>query len=233
MKRKITNRKLELELNKIDKTNIEDDYVASTVVLDDNGIPYHSGLLICSEEELYYLHYTGKNVELTEEIPESLYCIKMDIIHHKLTQAFLWHCEKLSHEVNPIYGFYFDESYYDSKGDYYLNNAKVDMTTCVGFCIKILTGFLEDRYLELNDWPTQDFSALPYSDSDSYINYLKNMAMCYSLDYNELFKDKKAIKRISPLELFTSSFYTELPIRKNDVDEIVNNVQKVLIKKSA
>lgn len=206
----------------ISEISTEEDFVACTTEIDDIGECKHSGLLICFENELKYFHFDGA-VKLTDTIPDNLYFKKLDLINEELVCSFLWHCEKLSSEATPMYGWLFDESYYDSNADYYLKGAKYDITTCVGFCIKVLTGFLENHYLQTSDW---DFSTLDSLGDikDKFFNYLKKIAFNEGISVEELL-DKDKLKRILPAELFSSSFFERTPIRKENTDGILNHIE--------
>ncbi|MPT36409.1 MAG: hypothetical protein E2604_15305, partial [Flavobacterium sp.] len=174
----------------------DENFVALTVELDNDLTCKHSGILICIDEKLQYFHYTGISVELTCNIPpDKFYLKKTDVVDDDIIIAFLWHCQKLAEEVSPIYGWYFDESYYDSNGEYYLKNAKKDITTCVGFCIKVLTGFLDGRYLELNDWTIDSIKSLSDKALDWYKEHLINISKDQDIDINEILKSDKT-KRI-------------------------------------
>lgn len=202
--------------------DIEEDFVGVTVEIDEQtGVCKHSGLIICYEQEVYYFHYTGRNVELKQSIPE-LYFKKLDVIDNVLIASFLWHCEKLAKDVNPIYGFVFDKSYYDSNADYYLINAKFDITTCVGFCIKVLEGFLLTEYLKTDDWGISSLESLDKIEEslkERYISYMNSIAEKNGVSIEEI---KCTYKRILPSELFSSTFFTELPIRKKETDTVLS-----------
>jgi hypothetical protein len=223
MAKKITQKTITSNVLNISEISKEEDFVACTTEIDDEGTCYHSGLLICFEGELKYFHYTGKTVELVDTLPKNLYFKKTDLIEEELICSFLWHCEKLSNEANPIYGFFFDESYYDSNGDYYLKNSKYDITTCVGFCLKVLTGFLKTPYLETNDWDVTSLDSLG-DKKNRFLIYLHGISIKEGINIGELF-NKDKLKRILPSEMFSTSFYAKTPIRKIDTDEILNLIE--------
>lgn len=228
MGKKPSKKHIESNILSIADINTEDDFVALTVELNDDKVCQHSGILICYDSELQYFHFDGKNVLLTKELPPQNFYLKVtDVVHEDIIASFLWHCEKLSNEANPIYGWHFDESYYDSKGDYYLKNANADITTCVGFCIKVLTGFEEERYLEINDWDDATLNTLEDIEAgylEKYKGYLIHISTKYGIDINELF-DKDKMKRILPSEMFCTAFFKDIPIRKVSTDSVLANVE--------
>lgn len=199
----------------ISAINTDEDFIACTSEVDSSGNCVHSGLLICCDKELKYFHYTGKKVELTDNLPDNLYYKKLEIIDDELILSFLFHCEKLSTEINPTYGFVFDDSYYDSNGDYYLINASQDITTCVGFCIKVLNGFLDVKYLETSDWDENTLNSLGNLKA-KFLNYLRNQGID-----PDVLQSSGVLKRILPLEMITSSFFDKCPIKKNDTDSVL------------
>jgi hypothetical protein len=226
MAKLLTQKTIKSKVFNISEISTEEDFVACTTEIDDKGDCKHAGLLICFENELKYFHFNG-SVELTDTLPPNLYFKKLDLINDELVCSFLWHCEKLSNEIKPLYSFYFDESYYDNKGEYYLKGAKHDLTTCVGFCIKVLTGFLENRYLEINDWNISTLESLGEI-KDKFFKYLEKLSKNEGISIEELF-DKDKLKRILPSEMFSSSFYEKTPIRKENTDEILNHIENYFL----
>lgn len=223
MAKKITQKTITSNVFNISEISKKEDFVACTTEIDDEGNCYHSGLLICFEGELKYFHYTGRTVELADDLPTNLYFKKIDLIEEELICSFLWHCEKLSTEANPKYGFIFDGSYYDSNGDYYLKNSNYDITTCVGFCLKVLTGFLKTPYLETKDWDIASLESLG-DKKDRFLIHLYKLAITEGISPEEIF-NKDKLKRILPSEMFSTSFFTKMPIRKVDTDDILNLIE--------
>ncbi|NKI31259.1 hypothetical protein [Croceivirga thetidis] len=204
------------------------DFVAISAAVGKNGRCEHSGLVICFDKQIHYFHFDGRDV-LLEEITErtgdydNLYFKKTKIIHEADVVSFLGHCQKLkARGVKPQYGFVFNGSYYDSKtGENFLVNAEYDITTCVGFCIKVIRGFLynNEEYLKLADWELPTFKEAPTSLIRYMFKYLKKYADENGINISDLFKSDE-LKRISPSELLSSAFFKNLPIQKNSIDSI-------------
>lgn len=229
------------DLTKLEDCDLSKDFVSISSEIDENGICQHSGLIICFQEQIYYYHYTGKSVilkEITSELSNhsSLYVKKIEIIYEDDVVTFLGHCEKLQKiGVQPKYGFIFNDSYYDSNTkDSFLKNANHDITTCVGFCIKVIRGFLfnHKEYIKIDDWENLDLSTLN-PNLVNYINhYLQKYADDNGIEVKDLF-DKGELKRITPSELLSSGFFKDLPIRKTSIDSIKPEIEQYLIKKKA
>ncbi len=227
------------DLIKLEDCDFSNDFVSISTEIDKNGICIHSGLIICFQEQIYYYHYTGKSVllnEITTKLSEhpSLFIKKIEIIFEDDVVTFLGHCEKLQEiGVKPNYGFIFNDSYYNSNTkESFLINAKHDITTCVGFCIKVIRGFLfnHKEYLKIDDWGNIDISTLN-STLINYINhYLQKYADENKIKVQDLF-DKGELKRIRPSELISSGFFKDLPIRKTSIDSIIPEIEQYLIKK--
>ena len=114
------------------------DFVAIATEINKQNIAYHAGLIICCEKQLSYFHYTGREVKL-EKVNElqgldNVVIKKIEIVAELEVLTFLGHCERLfQQDVHPIYGFVFNDSYYDpTTKESYLVNTKHDITTCVG-----------------------------------------------------------------------------------------------------
>lgn len=216
------------ELGEIINVDLEDNFVAIGSYIDSNRFCQHSILIICYNKELKQFHYTGKEVELKNIDPnQEIYYKKLDIIHEDEVVAFLGFCEELIKiGVHPTYGFVFNDSFYDpfDKSNF-LKNAKHDITTCSGFCIKVIRGFLYNNpeYLFLKDWNYNSYLASPIN-LKSYMNFiLENYATQNNTSLSQLFTLEE-IKRITPLELLISAYYSDLPIRKVSIDFLINDL---------
>lgn len=229
------------DLKKLEDCDFSKDFVSISSEIDENGVCVHSGLIICFQEQVFYYHYTGKSVllnEITSELSNHscLFVKKLEIIFEDDVVTFLGHCEKLQKiGVKPNYGFIFNDSYYDSNTkESFLVNAKHDITTCVGFCIKVIRGFLfnNKEYIKIDDWGNIDMSTLN-PNLVNYINhYLQKYATENGIQVKELF-DKGELKRITPSELFTSGFFRDLPIRKASIESVKPEIEEFLVKKKA
>lgn len=227
------------DLIKLEDCDFSKDFVSISSEIDENGVCAHSGLIICFQEQVFYYHYTGKSVllnDITSELNNhsSLFIKKIEIIFEDDVVTFLGHCEKLQKKgVKPNYGFIFNDSYYDSNTkESFLVNAQHDITTCVGFCIKVIRGFLfnNKEYIKIDDWRNIDMSTLN-PNLVNYINhYLQKYANENGIQVQELF-DKGELKRITPSELLTSGFFKDLPIRKASIDSVKPEIEEFLFKK--
>lgn len=221
-------------LPKLNSCQTNEDFLAICITLDKDGIGKHCGIIICYEEEFTFFHFDGK-VNLTslgiEEIPSNYYVKVTSIFEVDKILAFKAYCEILSTEVSPEYGFLFTNSFYNSDGKYYSENNIPDITTCVGFCINVIRGFLynNEKYIDIEDWDdssleefTQDFIDV----IESQLNFIE------SIDKTRLMEIKKSFfKRIKPSELTSSAFFKEVPIRKHDIDFVNPTVQNLLLLK--
>lgn len=222
------------ELFRLDQKELSEDFVSICTELD-GGVCSHSGLIICFEEELYYFHYDGIRVHLIlladdHILRERLFVKQLEIIYTEEVGAFLGHCEKLSQTVHPQYGFVFNDSYYDSNTtDSYLVNAVHDITTCVGFCIKVIRGFLYNHpeYIKIDDWEEYDISSL----NDNLRHYIERYLRLYANQHNttvdRLFT-RDELRRIRPSELLTSAFFLDLPISKLNIDGAIDEVKSMI-----
>ena len=231
------------ELVSVKEYDFSEDFVAISCEVDKLGLCKHSGLIISYDGSIFYFHFGGKSVELEnldDQIDNlnSIYLKRLDIISDEEVVVFLGHCQKLKKiGVHPKYGFIFNDSYYDSSNyESHLVNANYDITTCVGFCIKVIRMFIynNDEYLKLDDW---DISSIHEADPwvrDFMNKYLPVYAEIYELSIEDLFAQNE-LKRITPSELLSSTFFTDLPIEKLSIDNIRPGLEDFFskIKKSA
>ena len=203
------------KLSKLNSCQTNEDFIAICITLNEQGIGHHCGVIICYEEELTFFHFDG-NVKLEilqiDEIPNNFYIKKTSIFEDDKILGFKAYCEILSLEVSPNYGFIFTNSFYNADGTYYSENNLPDITTCVGFCINVIRGFLynNDKYIDIEDWDdssleefTQDFIEI----IETQLSYIE------SIDISRLEDIKNSFfKRIKPSELTSSAFFKEVPI---------------------
>lgn len=222
------------ELQKIENINLEENFVAIGSIINEERFCSHSVLIICYNKVLKYFHYSGQNVELIDvNISQDIYMKKLDIIHEDEVVAFLGFCEELSIVgVHPTYGFIFNDSFYNPYDKTsFLKNAKYDITTCSGFCIKVIRGFLYNNpeYIYLKDWTLESYKKAP-ENLKSYMSYvLEKYANENGITLDNLFTSEE-IKRITPLELLIATFYNELPIRKESIDFLLKEISDFISK---
>ena len=199
----------------VDNT-LPDNFIAVAIAVNPGGRGYHSGLVIGVDGEYKLFHFTGTDVELKEFPIEEYYSWKeLEVIDKNESLAFLAHCEMIEEIAQPKFGYIFDGSYYINN-EYITNTELGEKTTCVGFCINTITGFLvtKQQYFELEDWDA-DEQANIYLDE-----YLQNNQ---HVNREEI---KSYFKRIKPSEYTASAYITDLPIRKQNVDLIIQDVER-------
>ena len=191
----------------------------------------HSFLLICLEKQLFKFHYTGEVVLLEEveiENLEGYYFNILRIIHELQVSTFKGFCEDLLNLVHPIYGFVFNDSFYsiDENKNFFLNNAIHDITTCSGFCVKVIRGFLinNPEYLRISDWDINSFLNAPPGYRDYMNQVLINFAILNGLNDLDQLIALGELKRITPIELLISAYYTDLPIIKESIDWLLDTI---------
>jgi len=91
--------------------------------------------------------------------------------------------------------------------------------TCVGFCLNVLKGFLEEDYINYQDWDESSHTSSP--------DYLIKYAKRYNLNIDDI---SKSHRRITPLELLTSAFFTNTPILKSSIDSKIEQAKEYIYK---
>lgn len=228
----ITLERIQAEIIKFpDEDQLPENLVAVAVKVDDLGLAFHSGLIIGVDGVYHLFHYGGNTVDL-EDVPidEWYLCKELEIVDgQEFSLSFLAHCQNILSEESPNYGQYYDGSYYDEDGKYFNEAGTSNFTTCVGFCIKVITGFIhkKEQYFELSDW-----------DNATADSFYHNIPQFYFDVFIKKFKQKnpkvsegdfrKAYKRISPSEYTASAFITDLPIRREAIQNILVNVDSTI-----
>jgi hypothetical protein len=213
-------------LYKVQDCDTAEDFIAIGIELDETGYGHHSGIFICLNSELILFHFDGSQVKIEEvkDINEWFLIKKLEIFDGEddFILNFKAHCEIICEEANPEFGFLFDGSYYDLNGLYYTETELHDVTTCVGFCIKIIQGYLNNSmYIDLSEWNNNNNNSLEeyrLKNTEYYEYQLENLKNKYPEKIAEIVE--KYFKRILPSELTSSAFYDNLPITKQNIDVI-------------
>lgn len=229
-----------ITLQEIDKSliiagaeELKDNLVAIAMQTSSGGFPYHSGLIIAVNGDYFLFHYDAKDV-IMEDMPTDekwVFCKELEFIHPSISLSFLAHCEIIKEKANPVYGFIFDGSYYNEKGIYFSKTGAKNYTTCVGFCINVLTGFgfKIEKYLEFDDWDASSTNGFRNMHPNCEL-YFRNFMKALEVEHPEEFEEycENYIKRITPIEFTTSGFFNEHPVRKKDIDKAIPDIDQVI-----
>ena len=141
---------------------------------------------------------------------------RTETIHKEEIPAFIAYCNSIKKNANPIYGYFYSGEYYDNKGIHFSEKSIGERMTCVGFCMNVLKGFLENDYLKYTDWDSSSHST----------DYLLKYAEKYNLDVASI---QESHRRISPIEILTSGFFHNIPISKIEIDSKLTEVKEYLL----
>lgn len=173
----------------------------------------HASLIIQHQENLFEFHYTSMSIEIDNVSRDYSHKIS-ETIHPDEVAAFIAMCRNIKKKANPTYGYFYSGESYDINGIHQSSNDLGERMTCVGFCLNVLKGFLEEDYLKYTDWENDGY--------ELYDGYLEK----YCADNNvELDSVKAAHRRITPLELLTSAFFSNTPISKTHIDQKISEVE--------
>lgn len=206
--------------------DIKDEFVAIGAYASDLRIPrlqkgtaYHSVLIIKYKDELLQFHYTGnpsQGILLDDNIDSNCFHKITDTIDLKLIPSFIMMCKRIFKNANPKYGYFYSGEYYDVNGNHFSDKAIGERMTCSGFCLNVLKGFLEEDYIVYTDWD---------SSSHQLENYLQEFCSRQGLNIDEI---ETSHRRISPLELLSSGYFSNIPINKKEIDSKVGSVEDYL-----
>lgn len=202
------------ELVETKSETFELDFVAAAAVIKD-GQAQHAGLVISHDRKGYFLHFNTKEVLLGElklsDIPEMVHK-SISVINPSLIPAFLVHCRLIVGSASPRYGFFYSGSYYKD-GVYFSEKGMPEFMTCVGFCLGVLKGFIEENeYIAEEDWGASTEKAEVYFE-DFIIQFQKDYSHIQVSDL------RKTLRRIKPSEFISTAYLTAVPIRKAQVDK--------------
>ncbi|MCJ8163802.1 hypothetical protein MKJ04_03045 [Pontibacter sp. E15-1] len=190
------------------KTN----FVALGTMQNDSN-SYHSAFVIQYDKNLSEFHYTGSSIEL-EGINHDYYHKITNTIHPDEVPSFIAQCLNIIKKANPKYGYFYAGESYNSDGIHFSNNDLGQRMTCVGFCLNVLKGFLEEDYIEYSDWE---------ENSHDEENYLEKFCA-----RNGISPEKVAPfhRRITPKEILASGFFVSTPIKKSQIDAKLSELQE-------
>ncbi len=175
----------------------------------------HSAFIINYNGELYEYGYNGHSITLGSLTDDYFHKIS-DTIESGEVPAFIAFCQNVKKMAKPIYGFFYSGESYNLDGKHLSDSDLGERMTCVGFCLNILKGALEEDYLEYMDWTSESHSK----------EYLENFCNQHNLD---IAKISKYHRRITPIEFLTSGFFKKVPIKKVQIDSKIEAVEEYLI----
>ncbi len=174
-------------------------------------------------EALYIFHYNGTSVELDILEPNVWYFDKpFEFIKNDEVAAFFIYCEDILNDANPSYGFNYNGSYFKEDGRYFSSIEDYQFMTCVGFCLNVITGAIENHsYILHEEWEMADH------EKDIYFQeHMDSLLNSVSREKRKLIKKNQ--RRIYPIEYFTSSFIDAIPISKKSIEEVLPTVNQAI-----
>jgi len=214
-------------LNRIYKSydnDLKENFVAAAIKYrSENHEVDHAGIAICLNENLYIFHFNGIGIRLDILDPKKWFIEnKLDFIKSKEVASFFVYCEEISKECKPEYGYVYNGSFFLPDGKYFSEVEDYQFMTCVGFCINVLTGAIENnKYLLHEDWELADHEKGVY-----FEKYMEGILESIPESKRKILKNNQ--RRIDPMDYFTSSFVYEKPISKASIDSLKPSVEKAI-----
>jgi hypothetical protein len=227
----ITLEQIDKELFQSDAVTPVKNFVAAAVMVVDGGRAQHSGIVISYNSDYYLFHYTSEEVEL-KDVPKGEWYFhkELEFISEEEVLAFYAHCKIIKQHANPKFGAFYAGDYYNKEGKYFSESGLQEFMTCVGFCINVMTGYIENsNYFNYAEW-TETTLGNPDQYFENFLRDVKKNNPDIAVD-EALFR--KHLRRITPLDYTSASYLQSIPISKAEVDKIKPDVQKVLIGKRA
>ncbi len=201
--------------SKTESDKISDFVAIGNLVSNEDFKSYHAAIIIKYDEILYEFHYTSKTVELVP-IKRDYYHKVTNVILAEEVPSFIALCKQIEKSAKPIYGMFYSGEFY--KDGVHNHDIKVgERMTCVGFCLNVFKTFLEEDYIEYEDWGEE---SLPYTE------YLTEYCKMNGLNPKNL---TESARRITPRECLTSCFFDKLPISKAEIHSKIEDVNQHFI----
>lgn len=197
-----------------DTLNSPVDYVAIGNIVNIDNEADHSAILIKYDGNIYQFEFTGSAIKF-DSYSKNFYQKTTFTISPLEIPAFIAYCRIVKEKANPKFDFFFSGTFYDEEGNFIGNNTVAgERMTCVGFCLNVLNGFLEEQYLNFSDW-----DHTTYDDG----KYLSMWCERHGVDESVIQKEHR---RISPRELFATAFFKDLPIFRKQVNEALPHIEE-------
>lgn len=199
----------------LNESDRKSDFIA-LAFLENRGI-HHAAIIINFNNQLYQFHYTGADIDFGIVGSYDFFHKITETVDVDLTPAFYAYCRQIQKKAKPQYGYFYSGEYYDKNGIHFSEKSIGERMTCVGFCLNVLKGFLEEDYVNYQDWDERSHDSSP--------GYLIEYAKRHNLDINDI---SKSHRRITPLELLTSAFFAKVPILKSQIDSKIEQVKEYI-----
>lgn len=203
-------------INTLTEQDRKENFVAIGTYTNENKIASHSVIVVKFNGFIQHIHYTGEAILFDNIYNEDCFHKITDTINPALIPSFIVMCKNVMNKANPRYGFFYSGEYYDQNGQHFSKKPISERMTCSGFCLNILKGYLEEDYLSYEEWST------PTYPSEHYIDWYANR---YNLNIEDI---NESHRRISPLEILSSAYFKNLPIKKKQVDSKIDQTEEYL-----
>jgi hypothetical protein len=229
----LTQEQINTEIERLCDVGHDAPFIAIGTTYDEfNGLleGYHSSIILCCDDRIHILHFNNGIVEFCE-LPENE---RRDYYIKRLNylcpgdgeiEAFYVFCKKIQENSNIKYGFIFDGGFYNAiTGEYFSNAEMPEISTCVGFCVNVLTGWIYDieEYFAYEEW-----ELLPIENPAFQRHF--NIAVIHfpELDISDY---QRHHRRISPDDFMLSGFFEihDMAIKKFRIDQERENYTRVI-----
>jgi len=190
----------------------------------------HTALIICLRGELFMFHYLPTGIIFCKATEEP----KLESYYHKelnyfstsdtFIEAVLSRFDSIKKRSKIMYSMIFDASRYGQDGTYSSSSGLPEFSTCVGFCINVLSGLIieSDQFVQASDWDNFDIT---------HPN-LQDFILAAKEAYPELDESlyESHHKRITPEECTLTGYFKNdaIPIRKAKLDELIGDFYRMI-----
>lgn len=197
-------------------SGISSDYVALAYLHDDAPIDAcpHAAFVVQYKGNVFEFHYDYRI--FYQKIKDKYFYKITDTIISEEVPAFIAYCLNIKANAKPEFGYFYSGESYDIEGNHKNETDAGERMTCVGFCLNVLKGFLEEDYISYADWGNE---------SHNEPGYLEGYCEKYGLDISKV---KSSHRRITPIEYLTSGLFYKLPISKSNIDGRKGDVEEYI-----
>lgn len=219
-KLKITN------LNKCNEKGLSDNLLGIAVQFNFEKRILHSGIFIRYNGEGHFFHYTGRGIFLTEVTDDELLLFEEFTKVKAYIPSILAFFKRVKRTSKPKYCYFYAGALYDQDGKLKQAHVIPEYLTCVGFCLAVLKNILLGQDLiKYSDWPAgHGIDGLKKDYVERF--FTENIQPNHPEITIEQFRE--GIRRITPLEYFTASFSTTIPVAKSFTDANQQEVKEAI-----
>lgn len=183
----------------------------------------HSGILICVNGDMNFFHWDQKNIVLEKlegyKGAGNIYHRKLNFLptSSPILFAMLARFRKIALNTRLAYSMIAEsDAKYNERGIFESATGLPELSSCVGFCINVLRGFLVKTrvFIDIEDW-----SLMPIEGHENTLRWMQEAKELYPNLSEEIYRRNHRRIKVHDLALAAYAKPGELPVRKKFIED--------------